>query len=140
MTLARAATGSKRAAFRAHCQNISFRAPRRTTLKKIMTCTTTCYKRDTCNTNWHRVAFFGVPAKAMTNIRAMFKTEHAPIANTSGAAAAYAQQRTAESIGMTSEKLKRRWPTNLAKHHIRIGFTARHTSTAQEPRRTRNAF
>eukprot|EP00965_Chrysotila_dentata_P116057 3836879-Pleurochrysis_carterae.AAC.2 len=37
-------------------------------LKKNLTCNTTGYKRDTCNTKWHRVATFGVPAKAMTNI------------------------------------------------------------------------
>eukprot|EP00965_Chrysotila_dentata_P254422 6211863-Pleurochrysis_carterae.AAC.1 len=38
-----------------------------------MACNTTCYKRDTCNTKWHRGAILGVPAKAMTNIRTMFK-------------------------------------------------------------------
>eukprot|EP00965_Chrysotila_dentata_P002928 94756-Pleurochrysis_carterae.AAC.1 len=38
-----------------------------------MSCTTTCYKRDTCKTKWHRVAILGVRAKAMTNNRSEFK-------------------------------------------------------------------
>eukprot|EP00965_Chrysotila_dentata_P186094 6143662-Pleurochrysis_carterae.AAC.1 len=38
-----------------------------------MTCNTTCYKRDTCNTKRHRAAIFAVAAKAMTNIRSMIK-------------------------------------------------------------------
>eukprot|EP00965_Chrysotila_dentata_P116043 3836195-Pleurochrysis_carterae.AAC.1 len=29
------------------------------TLKKNMTCNRTCYKKDTRNTKWHRVAIFG---------------------------------------------------------------------------------
>eukprot|EP00965_Chrysotila_dentata_P139214 4603471-Pleurochrysis_carterae.AAC.1 len=31
----------------------------RDAFKKDMTCNTTCYKRDTCNRKWHRVAIFG---------------------------------------------------------------------------------
>eukprot|EP00965_Chrysotila_dentata_P087401 2885695-Pleurochrysis_carterae.AAC.3 len=38
-----------------------------------MSCNTTCYKRDTCHTKWQRVTIFGVPAKAVTNIRSKFK-------------------------------------------------------------------
>eukprot|EP00965_Chrysotila_dentata_P203592 6181819-Pleurochrysis_carterae.AAC.2 len=38
-----------------------------------MSCNTTCYTRDTCNTKWHCVAIFGAPAKAMTNIRSNVK-------------------------------------------------------------------
>eukprot|EP00965_Chrysotila_dentata_P033403 1111740-Pleurochrysis_carterae.AAC.1 len=38
-----------------------------------MSCNTTCYKRETCNTKWHYVANFGVPAKAMKNMRSKFK-------------------------------------------------------------------
>eukprot|EP00965_Chrysotila_dentata_P180270 5952140-Pleurochrysis_carterae.AAC.1 len=38
-----------------------------------MSCNTTCYKRDTCNTKWHRVATFKVPARAMTNKRSESK-------------------------------------------------------------------
>eukprot|EP00965_Chrysotila_dentata_P018798 625842-Pleurochrysis_carterae.AAC.1 len=41
--------------------------------QKNVSCNTTCYKRDTCNTKLHRVAIFGVPAKAMTDIRSKFK-------------------------------------------------------------------
>eukprot|EP00965_Chrysotila_dentata_P022516 745541-Pleurochrysis_carterae.AAC.1 len=43
------------------------------TLKKSMSCNTTCYKKDTCNTKWHRVASFGARAKAMTNIGSKLK-------------------------------------------------------------------
>eukprot|EP00965_Chrysotila_dentata_P254261 6211816-Pleurochrysis_carterae.AAC.2 len=38
-----------------------------------MSCNTTCYKRDTCNTKWRHLAIFGVPAKAKTNIRTKVK-------------------------------------------------------------------
>eukprot|EP00965_Chrysotila_dentata_P123102 4069221-Pleurochrysis_carterae.AAC.2 len=37
-----------------------------------MSCNTTCYKRDTCNTRWHCVALFGAPAKYMANIGSKF--------------------------------------------------------------------
>eukprot|EP00965_Chrysotila_dentata_P163904 5411136-Pleurochrysis_carterae.AAC.1 len=39
----------------------------------MLSCNTTCYKRDTCHTKWHRVASFGAPAKAKTNIGSKFK-------------------------------------------------------------------
>eukprot|EP00965_Chrysotila_dentata_P127730 4223466-Pleurochrysis_carterae.AAC.1 len=34
-----------------------------------MSCNTNCYKQDTCNTKWHRVANFGASAKIMTKMK-----------------------------------------------------------------------
>eukprot|EP00965_Chrysotila_dentata_P194793 6176587-Pleurochrysis_carterae.AAC.2 len=43
------------------------------TFKNYMSCNTTCYEGDICDTQWHRVASFAAPAKAMTNIGTQFK-------------------------------------------------------------------